>query len=86
MEDKIEGRREKIAGINHMAWLLELYDRDGNDLYPEIRRRAAEKNAGEKHADMVRYEYIRRLGYYCTEQANIMRNITRFLSRLAIRN
>ena len=69
MEDKIEGRREKIAGINHMAWLLELYDRDGNDLYPEIRRRAAEKNAGEKHADMVRYEYIRRLGYYCTESS-----------------
>lgn len=69
MEDKIEGRREKIAGINHMAWLLELRDREGNDLYPEIRRRAAEKNAKEKHADMVRYEYIRRLGYYCTESS-----------------
>ena len=24
MEDKLEGRQEKIAGINHMAWLLEL--------------------------------------------------------------
>ena len=32
MEDRLEGRRETIAGINHMAWLLELYDRDGNDL------------------------------------------------------
>ena len=45
MEDKLEGRRELIAGINHMGWLLELHDKDGNDLYPEIRRRAAEKNS-----------------------------------------
>ena len=52
-----------------MGWLLELADRDGNDLYPEIRRRAAEKNASEKHTDMVRFEYIRRLGYYCTESS-----------------
>lgn len=69
MQDKLEGRKELIAGINHMAWLLELYDKDGNDLYPEIRKRAAEKNATEKHHDMVRYEYIKHLGYYCTESS-----------------
>ena len=69
MEVTLEGRRELIAGINHMGWLLEIYDKDGNDLYPEIRRRAAEKNANEKHGDMVRYEYIKRLGYYCTESS-----------------
>lgn len=69
MEDKLEGRRELIAGINHMGWLLKLEDRFGNDLYPEIRRRAREKNAGEKHHDMVRFEYIERLGYYCTESS-----------------
>ena len=69
MDDRIEGRRELIAGINHMGWLLKIADREGNDLYPEIRRRAAEKNATEKHHDMVRYEYIRRLGYYCTESS-----------------
>ena len=69
MEDKMEGRKELIAGINHMGWLLKLQDKDGNDLYPEIRKRAAEKNATEKHTDMVRYEYIRRLGYYCTESS-----------------
>ena len=45
MEDKLEGCRTKIAGINHMAWLLEITDKDGNDLYPEIKRRAKEKNA-----------------------------------------
>ena len=69
MEDKLEGRRELIAGINHMGWLLEIKDKDGNDLYPEIRRRAKEKNNTEKHWDMTRYEYIDKLGYYCTESS-----------------
>ena len=63
------GYSEKIAGINHMGWLLEIRDKDGNDLYPKIRELAAKKNAEEKHDDMVRYEYIRRLGYYCTESS-----------------
>ncbi len=63
--------REKIAGINHMAWLLEIEDADGNDLYPEIRRRACEilENPPENFRDLVRLEYIRRLGYYCTESS-----------------
>ena len=70
MEDKLEGRTELIAGINHMGWLLDIRDKDGNDLYPEIRRHAEEKNtSGEKHNDMVRLEYIRDLGYYCTESS-----------------
>ncbi len=69
MEDKIEGSKELIAGINHMGWLLDICDKDGNDLYPEIRKRAAEKNATEKHGDMVRYDYIKNFGYYCTESS-----------------
>ncbi len=69
MEDKLEGRKELIAGINHMGWLLEIEDKDGNDLYPEIRRKAAEMNATEKHSDMVRFEYIKNFGYYCTESS-----------------
>jgi len=69
MSDKLEGRHEKIAGINHMAWLLEIKDKDGCDLYPEIKKRAKEKNASEKHWDMVRYDYIDKLGYYCTESS-----------------
>ncbi len=69
MDDKIEGRTDKIAGINHMAWLLDIRDKDGNDLYPEIKKRAYEKNKKEKHEDMVRFDYIERLGYYCTESS-----------------
>lgn len=62
---------ENIAGINHMAWLLEINDSDGTDLYPEIRRRAIAEleNPDSKSYDLVRYEYIRRLGYYCTESS-----------------
>ena len=69
MEDKLEGRKELIAGINHMGWLLSIQDKYGNDLYPEIRRRAKEKNAAEKHGDMVRFDYIDKFGYYCTESS-----------------
>jgi len=32
------GYRAKIAGINHMAWLLEL-TKDGKDIYPAIRKK-----------------------------------------------
>lgn len=67
--DKLEGRRELIAGINHMGWLLKITDKDGNDLYPEIRKRAFEKNAQVKHKNMVRFEYIKNFGYYCTESS-----------------
>jgi len=69
MKDKLDGRKELIGGINHMGWLLDIRDRDGNDLYPEIRRRAKEKNASGKHWDMVRYDYIDKFGYYCTESS-----------------
>jgi alpha-galactosidase len=61
------GVQTKIAGINHMAWLLEV-TKDGVDLYPEIKRRAAEKQK-EKHWDMVRYELMNRFGYYITESS-----------------
>lgn len=62
---------EKIAGINHMAWLLELKDANGVDLYPEIRRRASEilDNPPDDFKDLVRLEYIRRFGYYVTESS-----------------
>jgi len=69
MEDKIDGHRALIAGINHMGWLLNIHDAQGNDLYPTIKERAAQKNQSEKHNDMVRFDYIKNLGYYCTESS-----------------
>jgi alpha-galactosidase len=70
----VENLQWKVAGINHQAWLLEITD-GGKDLYPEVKRRAAEINrqarAGEreKHGDMVRLEMMRHFGYYITESS-----------------
>ncbi len=55
-----------IAGINHMAWLLKL-EKDGEDIYPRVRRLAAEREPD--HHDLVRYEMMRRFGYYVTESS-----------------
>ncbi|MZQ80771.1 alpha-galactosidase [Paenibacillus sp. 5J-6] len=62
-----EGVKAKIAGINHMAWLLEV-TKDGVDLYPEIKKRAIEKQK-EKHKDMVRFEMMLKFGHYITESS-----------------
>ncbi|MEH7275047.1 alpha-glucosidase/alpha-galactosidase [Neobacillus vireti] len=62
-----EGITEKIAGINHMAWLLEV-KKDGKDLYPEIKRRAKQKQMS-KHTDMVRFELLDKFGFYVTESS-----------------
>lgn len=59
--------QSKIAGINHMAWLLEI-TRDGKDLYPEIKKRAKEKQQST-HDDMVRFELMDKFGYYVTESS-----------------
>jgi len=67
--DKLNGCKELIAGINHMGWLLDIKSKDNTNLYPEIKKRAKEKNASGKHWDMVRYDYIDKLGYYCTESS-----------------
>jgi alpha-galactosidase len=70
----VEDLQWKVAGINHQAWLLEITDR-GKDLYPEIKRRAAEMNRqartgkADKHGDMVRLEMMRHFGYYITESS-----------------
>ena len=56
----------KIAGINHMAFLLEL-TKDGKDFYPTIRELAAAKP--NPHLDSVRFELMKRFGYYITESS-----------------
>lgn len=69
MQDKLEGRKELIAGINHMAWLLEIKDKNGVDLYPEIKSKVDEYIANPDNKDKVRMDYIRNFGYYCTESS-----------------
>ena len=69
MEDRLPGCKELIAGINHMAWLLEIRDKNGVDLYPEIKSKVAAYIADPNTPDKVRMEYIRNFGYYCTESS-----------------
>ena len=69
LEDKLEGRKELIAGINHMGWLLEIQDKDGVDLYPLIKSRIQEKIDDPDFKNKVRFEYIKHFGYFCTESS-----------------
>lgn len=65
-----------IAGINHMGWLLKL-THNGKDLYPEIKKLAAQKlkawrkesDPAKKSHNMVRLQMMLHLGYYITESS-----------------
>jgi len=69
MEEKLEGHKELIAGINHMGWLLEIKDKNGVDLYPEIKSKIADYMADPEAKNKVRMDYINHFGYYCTESS-----------------
>jgi alpha-galactosidase len=59
------------AGINHMAFYLR-FERNGEDLYPQLRKVAEAKSYGRRYrdlADHVRYEVFRRTGYFVTESS-----------------
>lgn len=60
----------EIAGINHQAWLLRITDKDGRDLYPEIKKRSLSGKYAEEMAwDLVRHDMMHRFGYYITESS-----------------
>ena len=69
LDIEIDKYYDKIAGINHMGWLLEIKDSNGNDLYPLIKSKIDEKLSDPEFKDKTRLEYIKRLGYYCTESS-----------------
>ena len=69
MMEHYEGHKELIAGINHMAWLLKLEDKNGVDLYPEVKSRIDAYIADPEKKNKVRMEYIKHFGYYCTESS-----------------
>ena len=54
------------AGINHYAFYLR-FERDGEDLYPKLQQIAAEGK--EPDWNKVRYEMLRRTGYFVTESS-----------------
>jgi alpha-galactosidase len=59
------------AGINHMAFYLK-FERNGENLYPQIRKGLETQSYGRRYrglADHVRYEVLRRTGYFVTESS-----------------
>lgn len=56
----------ECAGINHMAFYTR-FERDGVDLYPEIRKVLAEGR--QPDTNRVRYEILKRFGYFVTESS-----------------
>ncbi len=56
----------RVAGINHMAFFLE-YKWNGKDAYPLVRRVLEEGRVPP--TNRVRYEMLRRLGYFVTESS-----------------
>jgi len=60
----------RVAGINHMAWFLEFRARSGEDLYPRLWE--ALEDPARFGRDKVRFEMMRRLGYFVTESSEHM--------------
>lgn len=55
------------AGINHMAWFLEL-KKDSRDLYPDLFLNS-QRGSPVWDKDPVRFELMHRLGYFVTESS-----------------
>ncbi len=55
-----------LAGINHMCWLLDIKDKNNNDLYPKLKEKF---NIVRPKWDLVRLEIMNRFGYYNTESS-----------------
>ena len=73
--ERLKNIRARIAGINHMAWLLEISE-NGRDLYPELKKLADKKVKAwrkapkdKKSKNMIRLEMMKRFGYYVTESS-----------------
>ncbi len=69
----IDTCRYDIAGINHQAWLLNIEDKDGNDLYPLIKSISQsgkyKQNIAHVIPDRVRHDMMKHFGCYITESS-----------------
>jgi alpha-galactosidase len=59
----VDALEYRCAGINHLAFYLELTHR-GRDVYPELQAKCDIPDWNR-----VRYEVLRRFGYFCTESS-----------------
>lgn len=63
----------RVAGINHMAWFLE-FKWNGKDAYPLLWE--AYRDPERRGTNKVRFEMMRRLGYFVTESSEHMAEYT----------
>jgi len=68
----------RCAGINHMAFYLEL-KHNGQDAYPLLREAAKKQDVWER--DPVRFELFQRLGYFVTESSEHSAEYNQFFIR-----
>jgi len=73
-----------VAGINHLAFFLKIEHRSGEDLYPRLRQFMVDreqdgnwpKRCPDGMVDHVRYELLKRLGYFVTESSEHLSEYT----------
>jgi len=68
----------RAAGINHMAWFVEL-SRNGEDLYPLLRQRAQDPDIYEQ--DPIRFEMMFELGAFVTESSGHVSEYTGYFRK-----
>ena len=74
--------RYRVAGVNHVAFFLDLTDPEGRDLYPALRQGYAEGRFPKppllmpRCPNKVRYEVMRHFGYFCTESSEHLAEYT----------
>ena len=68
----------RAAGINHMAWFVDL-SRNGEDLYPLLRQRAQDPAIYEQ--DPVRFEMMFELGAFVTESSGHVSEYTGYFRK-----
>ena len=73
--ERLANIHSRIAGINHMAWLLDITE-NGKDLYPELRKAGERKlktwlkaKKEDKPGNMIRVAMMKHFGYYVTESS-----------------
>lgn len=73
-KDSARDIRFKVAGINHMAWLLDITE-NGKNLYPALRAKALQevpkmrRAKKDKSGNIIRLEIMNKFGYYVTESS-----------------
>ncbi len=89
MSKKVRNLQWKIAGINHQAWLLEITD-GGKDLYPEIKKRAAQqmqailRKGGGRKVVAYWHEQFQKKGVRWWEQPGHEAHVSGDMVRLSI--